>query len=624
LKSAPRRSAASPPARSPANSTSVPNAAERIATLEEELGKRQRELLILSAVASRIHNEDDVSIILEAALQEILAGLGLQAAWVLLGDTPGAKLRLAAQQGVSEQYLREIEVKGLSDCLCPEVFASRHRMQVRNTTQCPRMPTIVEGLREPVAHACIPLNFEGSSRGVLNVAARPGQLFSEDELNFLETLGRQLCLAVERVRHLEGERLHDREARALSALNKAIGQSLDVRAVLAAVGRTAGEILHVGGVTILLGSDPRALTVAHTTGPYTPSITEGQTVDLGVPEAGLVRRSLRHQNVVRIDDWRAVEPQGAIPAPGWEKGSALLVPLVARKTVLGLLVLSRHAPHHWGADQVELAEALAAQASVSLENARLYENARRAYRDLSEAQARIIQGEKLAVAGTFAAGLAHEIRNPLNSIALQLSILERRAAPLETSVAREMEDLLAVIREELKRLDNLVGDFLAFSGSGRIQHRLASLDGLVDEVFDLLQPEARGAGVVLERRRPKSPLPDLPLDGEKIKQVLINLVQNAIEAQPRGGWVAVETHLRDGQARVVVEDKGPGLPSDLDVFQLFVTTKAQGTGLGLPIAQQIVLEHGGEIHARSTPGEGATFTINLPTTPASGGDAELS
>jgi len=572
-------------------------------------------------VATRIHNQEDVAIILQDSLEEILGGLDLDAAWVLLGDGPNGKLRLAAQQGVSARYLREIETEGLSDCLCPEVFSSRHRLQVRNTTQCPRMPTIVEGLREPVAHACVSLNLEGSSRGVLNVAARPGQLFSEDELRFLETVGRQICLAVDRVRHLEAERLHDREARALSALNKAIGQSLDVQTVLVAVGRTAGEILNLGGVTIFLGSDPRELTVAHVTGPHTPSIAEGLTVDLGVPEAELVRRCLRHRRVVRIDDWKTVEPQGALPAPGWERGSALLVPLVARKAVLGLLVLSRLAPHHWGPDQVELAEALAAQASVSLENARLYENARRAYRELSEAQARIIQGEKLALAGTFAAGLAHEIRNPLNSIALQLSILERRAAPLEAPLAREIEGLLAVIREELKRLDNLVGDFLAFSGSGRIRHRPSSLDGLIDEVFDLLQPEARATGVLLERRRRESPLPDLPLDGEKIKQVLINLVQNAIEAQPRGGRVAVGAAVQDGQVQMVVKDEGPGLPPGLDVFQLFVTTKARGTGLGLAIAQQIVLEHGGEIHVQSMPGEGATFTVSLPAI-AEGGDEE--
>jgi GAF domain-containing protein len=114
-------------------------------------------------------------------------------------------LHLAAQRGVSSKYLDEIKKHGVGECLCPEVFWGGHRMQVRNTTQCPRMPHLVEGLDSPVAHACIPLRFEGAIRGVLNVAARPGELFADEELRFLETLGHQICLAVERARHLEAE-----------------------------------------------------------------------------------------------------------------------------------------------------------------------------------------------------------------------------------------------------------------------------------------------------------------------------------------------------------------------------------------------------------------------------------
>ncbi len=107
-------------------------------------------------------------------------------------------------------------------------------------------------------------------------------------------------------------------------------------------------------------------------------------------------------------------------------------------------------------------------------------------------------------------------------------------------------------------------------------------------------------------------MPHLRVDPEKIKQVAINLVQNAIEALSDGGKVVMESGLVDGKALMVVRDDGPGLPEGLDVFQLFVTTKAQGTGLGLSIAQQIVLEHGGEIAAESKPGAGSTITVGLP------------
>jgi signal transduction histidine kinase len=474
------------------------------------------------------------------------------------------------------------------------------------------MPTIGAGLEQPVAHASVPLAFNGTSRGILNVAALPGSTFEEAELRFLETVGRQVCLAVEGAWHLRAERLHNQEARALAALNKGIGESLDAEAVLAAVGRTALEIILVDRVYILLGSDSQRLTVAHVAGLPHPELRRGDLVDLTAMGDSLHRRALEQQ--VRLDtvDWSSDPNVNKEIAQRWAGAAALILPLVARRATLGLLVLSSARPHHWTEDQIDVAEALASQASVALENARLYEKARRAYRELNEAQARIIQSEKMAVVGTFASGLAHEVRNPLNSIALQLSILERRVAPLPAGVAGEIKELVGVIREEVKRLDNLVGDFLQFSRSNRVQYRPASLDALVDEVMRLLRPEARAAGVTLLRQRIGQPIPDLRVDPEKVKQVAINLVRNAIEALPGGGVVTVESGLLDTRAVMVVRDNGPGLPDGLDVFQLFVTTKAQGTGLGLSIAQQIVLEHGGEIAASSEPGKGATFTVTLP------------
>ncbi len=598
--------------RGPTSSGSQARRPTNISSLQAEVAARRRELAILADIAARLHGQEDVQAILDHTLDSLVDGLGLRTAWIFLGDPKDGRLRLAAHRGVAPAYLDAVATRGLEECLCSQVFSSGHGVIARNTTDCPRMPTIAQGLERPVAHACIPLVFDGPSQGVLNVAALPGEVFSDEELRFLQTVGRQVCLAVVGARHLKAQRLHNQEARALAALNKGIGESLDPEAVLAAVGRTALDVLRVDRVHILLGSDPHRLTVAHLAGLAHPELREGQTLDLTALGGSLHRRALEEQKRFAIEDWAQDDRVNKDLALRWAGASGVILPLVARRTSLGLLVLTSGSPKRWTEEQVELAEALASQASVTLENARLYEKARRAYRELNEAQARIIQNEKMAVVGTFASGLAHEVRNPLNSIALQLSILERRTAPLPARVAGEIRELVGVIREEVMRLDNLVGDFLQFSRSNRVQYRPTSMSALLDDVMRLLRPEARAAGVTLRRERVGGKIPALRVDPEKIKQVVINLVQNAIEALSGKGEVVVESGLVDGRARITVRDDGPGLPEGLDVFQLFVTTKAQGTGLGLSIAQQIVLEHGGEIKAANGRGQGTTITVSLP------------
>jgi signal transduction histidine kinase/putative methionine-R-sulfoxide reductase with GAF domain len=590
---------------------------EEVRRLQSLVARRTRELEILSAVAARIHAAEDAQEVLDICLAEILGGLGLQAGWILLGSQHDRKLRMAAAQGVAAAYLEGVRRDGLSECLCKDVFSTGHTMQARNTTDCPRMPSIMKGLSAPVAHACIPLRMHGASvRGVLNVAARPHQPFDEDELRFLETLGHQLCIAIERTEHRQAEQARNQEARAMATINKAIGGSLDVDAVLAAVGQSALELLVADRVQIHLGEDPRKLTVAQLAGLPHPELKQGQQLDLEAVQAQMQTHAFAERRLIKIDDWARDERVNRQLAERWGVGAAIAVPLLARDRALGLLVVTRVAPHRWTEEQLEAAEALAAQASVAIENARLYAEARRAYQDLKEAQQRLLQNERMALLGTFASGLAHEVRNPLNSIALQLSLLERRIASIEPRLMDKLAELVGVIREEIRRLDALVGDFLFFSRTSRIQLQLTDLDALVDEVTRLLRPEARASGVTLRRKRAGAATPALLADPEKLKQVVINLVQNAIEAMPDGGVVVLESGLREGRALVTVRDNGPGLPERLDVFQLFVTTKAKGTGLGLSIAQQIVLAHGGEISAESEPGKGASFTVALPIGPA--------
>lgn len=583
--------------------------------LREQIAKRERELAILSAVASRIHGVEEAEQILRIALDEILDRMELTTAWIFLGDAGDSPLRLGAQRGVSSAYLDNVERRGLDECLCPEVFSTGRTMQARNTLQCPRMPEIVAGLAEPVAHACVPLKFEGGQRGVLNVAARPGQQFAEEELRFFETLGHQICVAIERAHHLQSERRRNRQARALAAVSKAIGGSLDVSAVLRAVGETARELLGGERIVVLLGEDPAKLRVAYVSGTPHPELEPGRPLDLVAAGSSVARRSLEERRAFLVADVRTDARASRALAERWGVGSCMTVPLVVHDRVSGLVLVTRAAPRAWSEEELEVAEALAGQAALALDNARLYAEGRQAYEDLRNAQARIILNEKMAVLGTFASGLAHEVRNPLNSIGLQLSILERRTQALERPAVQRIREIIGIIREEIKRLDALVGDFLLLSRTSRLQFHPASLDVLADDVVRLLRPEAGASRIDLQCKRWGDPTPDISMDAEKMKQVIINLVRNAIEAMPDGGTVVVESGLVEGRACFRVSDTGPGLPDDVDVFQIFVSTKPGGTGLGLSIAQQIVLDHGGEITVSSEPGKGAAFTVRLPAGP---------
>ena len=301
--------------------------------------------------------------------------------------------------------------------------------------------------------------------------------------------------------------------------------------------------------------------------------------------------------------------------------SGLAVPLAARDELLGICVAGRRTADSCEEERL-IAEGLAAQAAIALENAHLYQEAREAYRRLREAQERAIESEKMAVVGNFAAGLAHEVRNPLNSIALQLSVLERRIADLGEAQAAQAAGRAARIREEIERLDELVSDFLAFSRHSQIPTASRDLRVIGEDVVTLLRPEAQARRISLTCKGLDAPIP-VRVDPDRIKQVIINLVRNALQALGETGSVEL-LHARDGdKALLTVKDTGPGVPEEVDVFGIFVTTREGGTGLGLAIARQIVLEHRGSLEVSSKPGDGAAFRVTLPLAEADALDREL-
>ena len=210
--------------------------------------------------------------------------------------------------------------------------------------------------------------------------------------------------------------------------------------------------------------------------------------------------------------------------------------------------------------------------------------------------------ERLAALGTLAAGLAHEIRNPLNGAQLHVAFLQRALA--KKSVDPDMADAASVVADEIKRLARLVTEFLDFARPSALKRRRAVVQEILARVVELTARTALAAGITLTIDAPPQDLVVF-VDAEKLEQVLLNLVQNAVDAltPSHAGAVIVRARRTPRSVVLEVEDDGPGLPSeDAPIFDAFFSTKPSGTGLGLAITHRIVTDHGGRIDVESRPG----------------------
>lgn len=224
-----------------------------------------------------------------------------------------------------------------------------------------------------------------------------------------------------------------------------------------------------------------------------------------------------------------------------------------------------------------------------------------------EIEDQLRRADRLSTLGELSAGLAHEIRNPLGSIRGTAEILKDGVSP--TDPRHEFAEILI---KEVDRLNRVLEDFLRFARQTPLERGCFDLNAIVREVLDLTRRQAERHAVAVSVKLAE--LPQLAGDGGQIRQALLNLVLNALQAMPTGGQLTVATHQADAMAEVVIADTGPGIPAgDEDrIFNAFVTSRPDGTGLGLPISQRIVISHGGRISVASVPGTGATFTVTLP------------
>lgn len=244
----------------------------------------------------------------------------------------------------------------------------------------------------------------------------------------------------------------------------------------------------------------------------------------------------------------------------------------------------------------------------------LYHNQNRHLQGIVEMERQLEKAERLSSLGQLAAGVAHEIRNPLNAISMASQRLKRDFMPADDGKIEDFQNLTVVIREEIKRLDRIIEEFLTFSKSRRLEIHNYPLTELLQKIIALIREEAAAKGITIHTHGCEFPA-IIPMDVNKLQQALLNFIKNAVESITGEGSVTISVGLEENNfMSIKISDTGCGMASS-EVEQIFnpeYTTKEKGLGLGLPLAHEIIRGHGGEIRVFSRQGSGTTFEILLP------------
>jgi len=287
-----------------------------------------------------------------------------------------------------------------------------------------------------------------------------------------------------------------------------------------------------------------------------------------------------------------------------EIGAAIVFPIISKDELVGFLCLGEKLSGEVYSDEdIDLLATLCNQMGVSIENAMLYE-------DALEAQNRLYQADKLATVGALAAGLAHEIKNPIAAIKGFSQVIDKAVAEKDAETIKDFRD---VVPRQLDRINEIVEKLLTLSRPPKLEKKKIDINVLLDDIVKLVEKQALKQRVEIVKSFEE--LPQTLADPEQLTQAFLNLILNAIQSMPEGGQIEIRTRFM-GTDRIVVEfiDNGVGIPKEklAKIFDPFFTTKAGGSGLGLSVTQKIIIDHHGKIEVESEMGKGTSFKIILP------------
>lgn len=513
---------------------------------------RTEPLAAINSVALAIGRFATLDAMLEHALLKVLEVVQTDAGGIYLLDEAHEELHLVVHQGMSEAVWRDFDRLKLGEGLSGRVAQDGQPIVVRNLADDPRLTRMAARDMGFRAFASVPLRSNLKTYGTLNVHARTDREFSEEEVQLLTSMASQIGLAVANAQLYLRLQASERKFRGL------VENAEDV---------------------IYLTDDRGRITYA------SPALERLLGWSLG----DVYRRGLSLTDIVHPEDRAPVEAALARMLQGH----------VLRALEFRLMQFDQKGFRWFSQTNGPLRDETGTLTGIHCIAHDI--TSRR------EMQEQMLKAERLAHLGRMAANIAHEIRNPLGAIVNSIKLLRRSEAGSDPR-------LLDIVTEEADRLDAIIREFLLFARPPARSSVTCDVGELLDSTAELFRRDARVPDDIAVRVSYTPALPAIFADPNQVRQVLWNLLTNAVESMRGPGAIDIEAWLDPvGNAvAIAVTDDGPGVSDRDAVFEPFYTTKAQGTGLGLAIVARIVRDHGGSLAVEDAAGRGGRFTFTLP------------
>lgn len=583
---------------------------------EKALLRKNHELSVLNAVAEAITQVNDLGSVLDGVMERLIELLGVDAAGVsILDDDDPQRFAWVHYRGCSETFIQNMRARIPTEGVLGLALATRELQvidEIELDDRISKGAAVQEGFRSAVA---LPVINQERCSGVITIFTRTPRTFTVDDIRLFQAVAHQLAVAVDNARLYGKAQEGVRRLEALSEITRAIGSTLDVEGVFQIAGERLVPLVSYQRIAMLIARqdewDFSVRLIDRAPPGEAPRVQLMKPLHLA-PDSPLQEALHGHRAVpLPPGDVGAGEALGASPGP------AAVVPIQADHTPMGLFLVMLPEGARFRKRDLVMLEDLATHLAISLKNARIFEDLEAAYLELRDAKDRLVRSEKLQSLGEMAAGVAHDFNNVLSAILGRAQMLK---------VILQDDEVLKSLRVIEKAALDGAGTVRRIQEFAKAKSDRAfipvALNPLVREVVERCATRADGAQAPVEREVELQDVPRVMGNPSELREVLTNLIFNALDAMPHGGRLAVRTGydpMKD-RAWVEVEDTGIGMTPEVEnkIFDPFFSTKGeQGTGLGMSVSYGIVQRHKGEFVVRSARGKGTTIRVLLPPVPTS-------